>query len=429
VPWEYPAHPPREGISPGDIQQRFATASAELTKRLQHVWHDPPGLSIKLELTGNHEAHAFFQQRNTYGAALHVVDEDGLLHFGTGLRWMLAFLAETWDIENSADEDIVVFDEPANHLHPSAQKRVALYLNELAKSRQVIYATHSPFLIDWRFPYRIRVLRNAWDGQGTEIDNTPYASKRGRKYTAAWDEVRRAVGATFGDVVHLGEMNILVEGLVDQVLMASVCERGGEPLLDLSRTSIVPFQGCREELRRLLDSSAKEGRRSVVVVDSDQGGNDHAKVAREEFHVPVIQVADCMCGARKIEDLVAAPAYVEAVNQYYGESGVAWFSRVSVDDVARQSPTTLSIVERINTIFSRFPRDGNEPRDLDKAGVAILLAQRIDEGNVAQDAVSDLTALLNRCKTKLAEASPDAHAARGRQRVTADTPGCGRASI
>ena len=250
------------------------------------------------------------------------------------------------------------------------------------------------------------------------IDNKPYAAKPGTQHAAAWDEVRSAVGATFGDVVSLGEMNILVEGVVDQVLLAGAscgCE-GSQPLLDLSRTSIVPFQHDRE-LERLLHASAEEQRRAVVVVDSDQGGDDHAQVAGK-FGVPVIRVRDCQGGAREIEDLVAESTYVEAVNQHYEESRLEWFSPIRVEAVA-EALTSSSITDRIDDLFSTsFPHDGDEPRKLDKAGVAIRLAQRIDEGTVAQEDVSGLTALLGRCRQALDQAPPVMRAPRRRERVS-----------
>lgn len=55
---------------------------------------------------------------------------------------------------------VFVIDEPELSLHPSAQKRFSGVLSELAKSKQIIVCTHSPYFVNWQdFIYGARIIR------------------------------------------------------------------------------------------------------------------------------------------------------------------------------------------------------------------------------------------------------------------------------
>ncbi|WP_336288345.1 AAA family ATPase [Bartonella sp. CB60] len=70
-----------------------------------------------------------------------------------GFRWFFCFkiLTEIYAKSNSNKNGIIfLLDEPANHLHIDAQKKILNSLNDLLKSgrNRVIYSTHSPYLIN-----------------------------------------------------------------------------------------------------------------------------------------------------------------------------------------------------------------------------------------------------------------------------------------
>ena len=59
------------------------------------------------------------------------------------------------DIENY----IILIDEPGVYLHVNAQKEVLTLFEDLAaKNNQIIYTTHSPFMIYENKPYRTRMI-------------------------------------------------------------------------------------------------------------------------------------------------------------------------------------------------------------------------------------------------------------------------------
>ena len=74
-----------------------------------------------------------------------------------GFQWFfsfyLVFLVES--NENHKDA-ILLLDEPGLHLHPTAQQELIAFFETLSEDNQLIYTTHSPFLIDGEHLHRIR---------------------------------------------------------------------------------------------------------------------------------------------------------------------------------------------------------------------------------------------------------------------------------
>lgn len=65
----------------------------------------------------------------------------------TGLRWYLNFYIALKG-EDLRPGDIILVDEPGMYLHPKAQQEMRCILNEESQNNQIIYTTHSPYLID-----------------------------------------------------------------------------------------------------------------------------------------------------------------------------------------------------------------------------------------------------------------------------------------
>lgn len=78
------------------------------------------------------------------------LDSDGLTHSSDGLGEGIVSLLFIVDaLYDSKEGDLIVIDEPELSLHPAYQRRLANLLAEYAESRQVVYATHSPYFVDF----------------------------------------------------------------------------------------------------------------------------------------------------------------------------------------------------------------------------------------------------------------------------------------
>jgi predicted ATPase len=88
----------------------------------------------------------------------------------SGFQWFFSFLAAFSEFENRGHRVIVLLDEPALNLHGRAQADFLRFINErLAPNFQVVYATHSPFLVEPSRLERVRIVQDQGDDRGSVV--------------------------------------------------------------------------------------------------------------------------------------------------------------------------------------------------------------------------------------------------------------------
>ncbi|MBI2985382.1 MAG: ATP-binding protein [Deltaproteobacteria bacterium] len=78
-----------------------------------------------------------------FSAAGQYHTSDGL---GEGIVSLFFLVDALYDSEPG---EVIVIDEPELSLHPAFQRRLAALLADYAKDRQILYATHSPYFVDF----------------------------------------------------------------------------------------------------------------------------------------------------------------------------------------------------------------------------------------------------------------------------------------
>ena len=98
--------------------------------------------------------------------------------------------------------------------------------------------------------------------KGTLIKNKPYSDGNTRFF---WEPLRSSIGVSLGDMLSLGEVNLIVEGISDQIIITGISRKFAElgadyPFLDLEEVSVVPAMGatCEEYLTRFANSQNLE---------------------------------------------------------------------------------------------------------------------------------------------------------------------------
>lgn len=374
-PWEGPQLLP-SALTPREINERLAFVSERITEKLHVWWHDPPGLVFEANLAGNWSGAAAKRPMNEHSIQTLVVtcavhDADGIPYHGTGLMWFISFLIEWLSVEGAARPLLLLFDEPASPLHPSAQRVVAKLLATIAMRHQVIYSTHSPFMIDWDFPQRIRMLVRDSDSKRTHINNKPYHPREGVRQI--WDPLRSTIGVTLGDIGVIADKNVFVEGVTDQILLANasaLLRERGSPHLDLTKTSIIPY-GDLTNLSHLIGIARNRKADVIVVTDADQQGSRVITLCRKEgiSHLSIEQFSDrgnTDCG---IEDVIGIESYIADVNTDY--QGFEWFRPLDIETV-RKEIGNLSLGRYLQKVFEE-----QFGRSFDKVAVAISLAGKL----------------------------------------------------
>ncbi len=109
---------------------------------------DPPGMTSGTNIWGR----------------IHDTKHDVSTALGTrsrGFVWFFSFLAWYSQLRKEGKSLILLLDEPGLSLHAKAQADLLRYFEEqLEPNYQLIYTTHSPFMVDPMHFERVRIVQN-----------------------------------------------------------------------------------------------------------------------------------------------------------------------------------------------------------------------------------------------------------------------------
>ncbi len=132
-----------------------------------------------------------------------------------GFVWFFSFLIWFSQVKRNYGENIIILlDDPALNLHARAQGDLLRYINEKLKPQhQVIYTTHSPFMID---PENMLCVRTVEDVvvdkkiQGTKVGDKVFSTDRDTVFP-----LQAALGYDITQTLFVGKHTLLVEGPSD----------------------------------------------------------------------------------------------------------------------------------------------------------------------------------------------------------------------
>lgn len=202
-----------------------------------------------------------------------------------GLRFFLSYHVQLLAHQPPAtgQPEILLMDEPDAYLSSQGQQDLLRILEDFAtpedQSRrdQVVYVTHSPFLINRNAGDRIRVLDKGVTDEGTRV-----VKDVARNH---YEPLRSSLGGFVAETSFIGGSNLFVEGLADQVLLAGVSSHllaRGAPktdMLDLNSVTIVPAGSASSVPYLVYLARGRDVVRPacVAVLDSDSAGDDAAR--------------------------------------------------------------------------------------------------------------------------------------------------------
>ncbi len=137
-----------------------------------------------------------------------------------GLQWFfsffIVFLVESKGIHNNC---ILLLDEPGLTLHPMAQYDLIKFFESLSQTNQLLYSTHSPFMVNADRIGDVVAVYVAENGETKVSHDLREGNKEAEKSIYP---VHTAIGITVSDTLLLGCTPVLVEGPSDQVYLIAV---------------------------------------------------------------------------------------------------------------------------------------------------------------------------------------------------------------
>lgn len=129
-------------------------------------------------------------------------------------------------IDKLKDNSILLIDEVGKNLHPRGQKEVLKFLEKLSLDYQIIYSTHSPFMIDETYVDKIRGIYKDENGF-TKVLNNVYSNKQLPSKNETLSPLLNAIGMDMGQNIGLDTnfKNIIVEGITDAIYLRAYNEK------------------------------------------------------------------------------------------------------------------------------------------------------------------------------------------------------------
>ena len=263
-----------------------------------------------------------------------------------GFVWFFSFLVWFSKIE-SHENVIILLDEPGLNLHADAQNDLLRYIDEkLAPNYQVIYTTHSPFMID---STKLHEVRTVYDSNDAKIGSL-ISDALEEKDSATLFPLQAALGYDIAQNLYISPKNLLVEGVADLVYLTLISDRlrvlgknylndditivpvGG---LDKVATFISLLRGNKLNVACLLDTfTDQKGRARMKDLIQEKIIKDNKVIFFDKFTSPI--------NPSEIEDMFLPEEYIALFNLEFTE-----YENIDVDTIDPK----YSIIQQINKII------------------------------------------------------------------------------
>ena len=229
-------------LTPGrtrGLKNKLEGAGNHLTKSIVKYWSQNKKLQMRFDVRPAQPADPQGMQNGTNIWAevydtLHMVTTE----LGTrsrGFVWFFSFLAWYGDVQRDKQNVILLLDEPGLSLHGKAQGDLLRYFEEeLVPNHQLIYSTHSPFMVDPARFDRVRIVQD----RSVDADKDLPDGETGTKVTIdvleSTDDslfpLQGALGYDIAQTLFVGPNSLIVEGVSDLLylqVMTGVLQAAG----------------------------------------------------------------------------------------------------------------------------------------------------------------------------------------------------------
>jgi predicted ATPase len=247
-----------------------------------------------------------------------------------GFNWFFSFLVWFNKIqEDRRSNYVLLLDEPGINLHAAAQADLLKFIEDLSEDYQVIYTTHSPFMVDSDALHRVRTIVESKDG--SVISDT--LEERDPKTLFP---LQAALGYDIAQNLFVSKNNLIVEGVSDLIylqVMSGLLEKKKKSSLRDDIT-IVPVGGFDKVSTFIsLLGATKLNLACLIDASIDRGSKQRIEnIVREKLikQSKIIYCSDALDDVDEadIEDLFMKNEYLDLFNRSHPER-----DDVSIDDL------------------------------------------------------------------------------------------------
>jgi hypothetical protein len=241
----------------------------------------------------------------------------------SGLQWFLSFYL-IFLVESSRDhrDAILLLDEPGLSLHPLAQRDLSAFFENLSATNQIIYTTHSPFLVDADSLDRARKVYVGEDGSTKASADLRRGNEDPRKNGATY-AIYSALNMNVAESMLLGCHPVIVEGPSDQHYLAAIKSLliGGKKISPKRELVFPPSHGAKNAKVVASILTGRDELLPVMLFDGDEAGRKIARDMENGLYKTAkerILITDKYVDfeASEIEDLFPPDFFAEVVDRW-----------------------------------------------------------------------------------------------------------------
>lgn len=266
-----------------------------------------------------------------------------------GFIWFFSFLVWFSKVQEKKNL-IILLDEPGLNLHAEAQADLLKYIDkELLPRYQVIYTTHSPFMIESDKLDEVRTVYDSNDSKvGSIISNALEEKDQGTLFP-----LQAALGYNLAQNLYISDKNLLVEGVADlmflTVMSGILKENNREGLTE--DITIVPVGGL-DKVATFISLLRGNDLNMVCLLDTfiDQKGKKRLedlikdKIIKEKQIKFFDQYIDRL-NIAEIEDMFEIEEYLKLFNEEFSKD----YTSISKEEIDINKP----IIPQINHIIQK----------------------------------------------------------------------------
>jgi predicted ATPase len=245
-----------------------------------------------------------------------------------GFVWFFSFLAWFDQKQRNNEPLILLLDEPGLFLHGKAQGDLLTYMEkELKGSHQVIYTTHSPFMVDPHKFERVRIVQD----KSMDTEEALPAQEEGTKVLgdvleATEDSLfplQGALGYEIHQTLFIGPNSLVVEGVSDLLFLQSISgllEASGREGLS-TKWTITPVGGSDKVPTFVALLGAQKGLNIATLIDIQK---KDAQMIENLYKRKLLKKKNVLTfgdftgtAEADIEDMLNPGVYISLVNAEY----------------------------------------------------------------------------------------------------------------
>ena len=349
-----------------DLKARCEAASNDITEQIFKYWTQNDALEVNLDFSqGKPEDPAPFNSGTVVRARVWNTLHRASVPFSersAGFVWFFSFLVQFAAMRKEAGNVVILLDEPGLTLHGKAQADLLEYVRqELLPHHQVIFSTHSPFMVPADDFASVRVVEDVIDRTRPGRPEVKGTKVREDVLVTNPDTLFPLQGALGYDIVQslfVGKNTLLVEGPSDilylQALSGALVARQRKGLDP--RWTACPSGGI-DKIRPFV--SLFGGNHLNIAVLTDLGSGDKKKV-EDLRRSEILKSGHFFTAAdftgkpeADIEDLFAPSLFARLLTEAYSLSGT---HVIDADRLEKADPTTRQ-VKKAEAVFRLFPAD------------------------------------------------------------------------